>query len=116
MTDLALAEAIRHLVLNGLHEGARGMEHVHAEAGYEAAMRQEAQKLMALTESRYVQAILIARLFAHAQETVLALDWLKKSVKLGEPFLVHLNVDVDWHNVREEPRFIDLLQRVGLEA
>jgi len=76
MTDLALAEAIRHLVLNGLHEGARGMEHVHAEAGYEAAMRQEAQKLMALTESRYVQAILIARLFAHAQETVLALDWL----------------------------------------
>jgi hypothetical protein len=62
-----------------------------------------------------VQAILIARLYALAQEKNLALDWLEKSCELGEPWIALLNVDVDWNDLRDDPRFTKLLTRTGLD-
>ena len=77
-------------------------------------MLRGANNLVARSKSGYVQAVLIARFYAHAAEKDLALDWLEKAYELGEFFLAYLNVDVDWDGLREEARFTMLLKRIGL--
>jgi len=78
-------------------------------------MLQAAEVLVAQSKTGYVQAILIARLYAFAQKTDLALDWLERSCALGEPWFAMINVDVDWDSLREEPRFINFVKRIRLE-
>ena len=91
------------------------MQQGYAESGYQRAMIRAAEVQVAQSETRYVQALLIARLYAFAQQTDLALDWLEKSCALGEPWFAMINVDVDWDSLRDEPRFINLVERIGLE-
>lgn len=115
MTGQALAEARQYFVLIGNRESAEEMECGHAGPGYQAAMLQAAETLVAQTKSRYVQPTLIARLYAHAEEKDLALDWLEKAYEVRDPWSVLQNVDIDWDSLRDEPRFTKLLKRIGLE-
>ncbi len=115
ITEQALAEAKQYLILMGNREAAEAMGNGHAGSSYQAAMLQGAKKLVAQAKQRYVQMILIARLYAHAEENDLALDWLEKAYEVREPWLVQLNVDFDWDTLRDDPRFTKLVKRVGLE-
>jgi TolB-like protein len=115
MTEQALVEAKQYFVLIGNREGAEAMEQEDAESSYQTAMLQGAENLVAQTKLRYVQPTLIARLYAHAEEKDLALDWLEKAYEVREPWSVLLNVDVDWDSLRDEPRFAKLLKEIGLE-
>jgi len=113
--EQALTEAMQYLSLTGKAEAADAMQQGFAESGYQRAMLQAAEVLVAQSKTGYVQAILIARLYAFAQKTDLALDWLERSCALGEPWFAMINVDVDWDSLREEPRFINFVKRIRLE-
>jgi tetratricopeptide (TPR) repeat protein len=113
--DQALAEAQQYLSLTGRVEAADAMQHGFAEAGYQRAMIRAAEVLVAQSRTAYVQAILIARLYAFAQEKDLALDWLERSCALGEPWFSYIDLDVDWDDLREEPRFTKLFKRLDLD-
>jgi len=115
MTEEALAEAKQYLILMGNREVAEAMGNANAESGYQVAMSRGAENLVAQAKHRYVQIILIARLYAHAKKNDLAIDWLYKAYEVREPWLVQLNVDFDWDNLRDDPRFVELLKKVGLE-
>ena len=43
-----------------------------------------------------------------------AFTWLEKALANSEPMLVFLNVDPAYDNLRSNPRFEELLRRVGL--
>jgi len=111
MPEQALAAARQFLTLIGAAETAQAMERSHAKGGYQLAMLHGAEHLVAQTKARYVQTSLIARFYAHARENDLALDWLEK----GDPWSALIYVDVDWDNLREEPRFVRLQKKMGLE-
>jgi hypothetical protein len=43
------------------------------------------------------------------------LAWLERGYREREPRMVFLKVEPKWNNLRDEPRFQDLLRRVGFK-
>ena len=58
----------------------------------------------------------MAIVWACLGEKTLALDWLEQALNQRDPSLVFLNVSPKLDPLRSEPRFKDLLRRVGLPA
>lgn len=50
----------------------------YADGGYPGAMRRAAERLVKRAEQRYVAPVLIARFYAHAGDSMRALEWLEK--------------------------------------
>jgi hypothetical protein len=42
------------------------------------------------------------------------LAWLERGIQQRDPRMVFLKVEPRWNNLRDDPRFQDLLRRVGL--
>jgi len=57
-----------------------------------------------------------AVLYARLGETDRALEWLEKAYQERSPTMVRLGVDQVWDSLRSDPRFQDLLRRVGLRT
>jgi TolB-like protein/Flp pilus assembly protein TadD len=74
-----------------------------------------AEKLEATAKVRYVSPVDIARIYAGLGAKELAFDWLHKAYRDHSDHLLKLGVDPSFDSVRSDPRFSDLLRRVGLE-
>jgi tetratricopeptide (TPR) repeat protein len=109
--ERAFEEAKRAYLLLEDPEVVRTLEQGWAASGYRGAMRNTAELLAARSKQTYVRPTAIARLYADAEETNLALDWLDRAFEARDAWLVHLR-DPDWDGLHSEPRFQDLLQRV----
>jgi len=59
-------------------------------------------------------AIFIALVFAALGETDQTMVWLEEAFKNHEPYLMYLNVWGDLDGVRADPRFQDLVRRIGI--
>lgn len=82
--------------------------------GYSEAMRLGAEILAKRAERCHVPSVRVARLYAHAGEINPAIEWLQRAFEQRETPLMHLGVAWDWDALRDDPRFRDLLRRVGI--
>jgi hypothetical protein len=55
----------------------------------------------------------LARRYASIGDTEQAFVWVEKAWEEHSPWLVHVAVDPFFDSVREDPRFMALLKRVG---
>ena len=110
----ALAEARTFFAILGDRQIADVLARGDSEPDYRDAMRRAAEKLSVRSQQSYVPALRTARLYAHAGDKGQALDWLEKACQEHEPPLIHLPVAWDWDNLRDEPRFQDLLRRLNV--
>lgn len=108
----AFEEAKKTYLLLEDPEVVQALEQGWAESGYRGAMRRTAELLATRSQQHYVQPTAIARLWADAGETRLALDWLDRAFEARDGWLVHLR-DPDWDGLHSESRFQNLLQRVN---
>jgi hypothetical protein len=90
------------------------IERGSAESGYRGAMRWAAQKLAAQSKARYVPPTYIAMLYIHAEEKDRAIEWLETAYEERDPWLHRVGVEPDWESLHPDPRFRDLLRRLGL--
>lgn len=58
----------------------------------------------------------IALIYIGLDEEDQALAWLERARTEHDPFLVYLNVDPNFDSLREDPRFVDLLRRIGFSV
>ncbi len=85
-----------------------------------AGQRGEAQKLLdqLLEEAKYkfVSPVNIARIYVGLGEKDQAFAWLEKAITEHDGNINHPGIKVDSHfdNLRSDPRFADLLRRLGL--
>ena len=85
-----------------------------------AGRKQEAAEILtdleriAATDGDYVSAADIAMLHSALDQRDQAFEWLHKAVDQRSGWLVYLNVDPIWDPIRSDPRFADVLQRIGL--
>jgi eukaryotic-like serine/threonine-protein kinase len=63
---------------------------------------------------RYVSPHHIAIVYVGLGHKDQAFEWLEKAYEHREEILVFLNVDPTWDSLRDDPRFRDLVRRVGL--
>jgi tetratricopeptide (TPR) repeat protein len=82
----------------------------HGLKSYEIAY---AELLQQRLSRKYVSPVFIAMHYAVADEKEKALLWLDKAFAERSSWLVELRVDPVWKNLRSDPRFEALVQRVG---
>jgi len=83
-----------------------------------AGKRNEAQKELAelqeLSKQRYVSPDLFALIYAALGDKNQAFAWLNKSMDEHDLITARLKVDQRFDPLRSDPRFADLVRRVGL--
>ena len=73
------------------------------------------EELIKLSTTRYVPPYGVALVYDELGEREKALDYLAKGVAEKDVRMVFLKVEPTWNNLRSEPRFLDLMKRMGLE-
>ena len=116
------AEVIAELhvenMLAGNKELAGSLEHSYRQFGYERTMRVlyqlEIEELQRQAKQHYVSPMFFADLYALLEEKDQALAWLEKAYQERSSKLIDLQVDPDFDSLRSDPRFQELVRRVGL--
>jgi len=83
-----------------------------------AGDRKAAEKIIAeLTETStgYISAYNVALIYAGLGDRENALSWLARAVEQHDLFLAWMNVEPMFDSVRADPRFADLVKRIGLK-
>src|SRR5262245_41986934 len=90
------------------------LAHAYAVAGRrDEALRTLAQLLL-IAKRRYVPPFYIARVYAGLGENAQALALLNQAFQERSDQLTGLRIDPAFDHLRADPRFVDLLRRVGL--
>jgi serine/threonine protein kinase/Flp pilus assembly protein TadD len=111
MHEEAIASARQVVEGASIGNGSRG--YVFAVGGLEREARQELAELKRLREQEYVSAVGIAYVHAGLGEKEEALAWLEKGYEERAFQMQFLKVDPRWNSLRNDPRFIDLVRRIG---
>jgi TolB-like protein/Tfp pilus assembly protein PilF len=84
-----------------------------AKSGKQAEARAELEGLLKLSEERYVSPYNIAMIYNGLGERDETLAWLERGIQKRDPRLAFLKVEPKWNNLRDDPRFAELLREVG---
>ena len=89
--------------------------------GYAAwGKRDEAQKILKELEGRskeiYISPHFMAIIYASLSENDRAFEWLDKALEKRFPPLIYLEVNPIWDNLRSDPRYEEMLRRIGLKG
>ena len=88
--------------------------HAYAVSGRRAEAHKTLAELVEASKRRYVSPLDIALIYVGLDEKDRAFQWLEKAYKEHVTYLIFLRVDQRYSALRSDPRFQDLLRRVGL--
>jgi len=114
MYEEALAETKAFFAAIGDREVVEALERGYAEAGYARAMSLAAETLAARSRTTFVAPHSVVTLYALAGENDQALEWLERGYDERDPNMPYLSVERVLDNLRDDPRFQDLLRRMNL--
>src|SRR5262249_36580420 len=87
--------------------------YLYARLGNRAA----AEKMIHDYQQEGDQSVLLFRysalVYAALNDKDRAFEWLEKGFKVKDIFLLFLKVEPEWDGLRDDPRFADLLKRIG---
>ena len=85
-----------------------------AKSGKQAQARTELEELLKLSAEHYIPPTYIAMIYNGLGERDQTLVWLERGFEQRDPKMVFLKAEPKWNNLHDDPRFQDLLRRVGL--
>jgi adenylate cyclase len=86
-----------------------------AHMGHEADARAILQRLRSLERERYVPPTSTAAVLAALGEKAAALETLERAYVVRDTRLVYMKDDGRWRTLRDEPRYVALLQQMKLD-
>ncbi|HET6646042.1 MAG TPA: tetratricopeptide repeat protein, partial [Pyrinomonadaceae bacterium] len=110
----AAAEAQKAIDVSPITYAKSLLAYALAKEGKTAEARAVVEDLVRLSNQRYVPGYSIANAFNGLGDREKALAWLERGFQEHDVRLIFLKVDPKWNNLRSEPRFQDLMRRVGL--
>jgi serine/threonine-protein kinase len=93
---------------------AAALGHACAVSGKKARAESVIAELTQQSSQRYVAPVEIAVIYVGLGEKEQAFEWLEKAYRDHSPWLIWLNVDPRFDKLHSDPRFADLLRRMGL--
>jgi len=113
--DEAIAEFRQVLNLSGGKPvGITALAHAYALSGKRAEAQKTLAELQEISKQHYVSAASIALIYAALGDKDQAFTWLEKADKERDGLLARLKVDPRFDSLRSDPRFADLMRRVGV--
>src|SRR5438477_2892823 len=112
--DGAIAEYQKVIDLGAKVLGTGGLGQAYAMAGKRNEARQELAKLQELSKQRNAWPSLFAYIYAALGDKDQAFAWLDKSIDEHDLVTARLKVDARFDNLRSDPRFAEIVKRVGL--
>jgi tetratricopeptide (TPR) repeat protein len=117
MYDAALAEVQKAIDLtadqSGLYLSTLGF--VHASMGRVDESEELLGQLLELSNRRYVAPVSVAIIYGAIGQLDRAFEFMEAGYEVRDDFLMVLRVDPRFDSLRQDPRFRDLLRRMGLE-
>lgn len=111
----AIAEFREAIVVSGsVTFAVAGLGHTYAIAGKQAEAKTLLSELKESSKQKYVQSYDVALICAGLGENDQAFDWLEKACVDRSGWMPYLKLDPRLHRLHPDPRFQDLLRRVGL--
>jgi hypothetical protein len=98
----------------GDQEAVDALERGFAEGGYQGALRRLAETLVTRSQTTFVTPWQIATLFTRAGMNKEAIDWLEKAYQAHDQNMPYISVDPIFDELRNEPRFQDILRGMKL--
>jgi serine/threonine-protein kinase len=92
------------------------MGYVYAAAGRVEDARKMLDRINAVAKESYVSPYSLARIHVGLGEIDEAFEWLEKAYQERHGILTYLKVEAAFDRLRPDPRFADLLRRIGLAA
>jgi tetratricopeptide (TPR) repeat protein len=115
--DKAIAEIEKAVALSGSNPFVLGsLGHVYAVSGKTDEARKALAELMETSTRRYVSPYSSATIYAGCGEKDLAFRWLERAYEERSGWLAWLKPEPVSDPLREDPRFGDLLRRMGVAA
>jgi eukaryotic-like serine/threonine-protein kinase len=113
--ELAIAEGEKSVKLSGGSPMMRAtLAHTFASAGRTIEALQAFDELTTLAKQKYVPPYFIAGIHLGLGENDRAIEYLEKAYAEHSHWLIYLHMGPGMEALRDDPRFQDLLQRVGL--
>ena len=91
-----------------------GLGYAYAAAGKKSEAHQVLSDLLRMSPGRYVSAVDVAAVYAGLGEKEQAFQWLEKALEEHSDELVSLKVISGFASLRSDPRFQQIVSRVGL--
>ena len=88
--------------------------YLHARSGKRKKSLEMIEELKAASKQSFVPALFIALVYAGLDDKDQAFTWLDRAYEERFNRLAYLKVEVLWDPLRSDPRFTDLLRRVGI--
>jgi serine/threonine-protein kinase len=88
--------------------------YAHARQGNKAEAEKAIRELKKRAEHEYIDPVILAYIYIALDNKQEALDWLDKALELRSGLLPWLKVEPKFDPLRNEPRFVHLLEQVGL--
>ncbi|MGB7070021.1 MAG: winged helix-turn-helix domain-containing protein [Pyrinomonadaceae bacterium] len=110
----AIAESRKEYELTGGNVMPFGT-YAMAKSGKRDEARAELNELLKLSATKYVPQYNIALIYNSLDERDNALEWLEKGYGLRDPKMTFLKVEPKWNNLRDELRFMELMQRMNFQ-
>jgi serine/threonine-protein kinase len=76
--------------------------------------KSELKELQEISKQRYISAYHMATIYVALKDRDSAFEWLEKAFNERADWMVFLNVDPRFKSLRSDPRFTDILRRMGL--
>ena len=110
----AIAEARKAKELNSANsQPTTQLAYALAKSGKQEEARGLLEELLRLSTQRHVSPGNIALIYNSLGERDETFSWLERAFEQRDPKMVFLKVEPKWNNLRDDPRFQDLLRRVG---
>jgi eukaryotic-like serine/threonine-protein kinase len=109
----AVAEWQKELTASGQNQLATTLEQAYAVGGYTGYLRKQLDQLKASSQTKPVSPLEFAYTYASLGEKDHAMEWLEKAYEERDPWL-YVKAEPKLDSLRSDPRFKDLLRRLGL--
>ena len=94
--------------------GTASLAHAYALAGKRSEAQKLLNELLQQSTQRYVSPASIAIVYVALDDKDQAFAWLEKGNEIRDMNVVRLKVDPRYESLRSDPRFNDLVKRMGL--
>jgi tetratricopeptide (TPR) repeat protein len=116
MYDEALAAFKKAISLSGLdaQHAVAGLGHLYAVTGRKSEAQEQINELKQLSQQRYVRSNFIAMIYAGLGDKDQAFAWLEKGFEEHAYQMTNLKLEPRFDVLHSDPRFADLVRRLGL--